>query len=44
MDVTDVFLARPLVIIAILASTENEHYLKSSLVTAVPFINAFAVA
>jgi hypothetical protein len=42
---TDVFLSRPFANIAAHSPAENEHYfLNSSLVTAVPSINAFAVA
>jgi hypothetical protein len=42
--ISDVFLLKPVANIAALSSAENEHALNSSLVMAVPSINAFAVA
>jgi hypothetical protein len=43
MDITDVFLLRPVAIIAALSPPENGHSPSLSLAIAVPFINALAM-
>jgi hypothetical protein len=44
MDITDVFLLKPLANMTAYSSAENVHSLKSSLVIAVLSVSAFAVA